>query len=604
METASINFLIKDSPVAVAIVDTNMKFVCHSDVWCQEFGKGQHTLIGKSYYEVLSNTPKALHEVHKECLEGASNSNKAQKFIHSDGTVQWLKWKITAWKDEQQQVGGLIIVQEDITEEKLREELLLKAKSVARIGGWEIDMATNKVYWTEMTKNIHEVSKDYIPSLSGGINFYKEGIHREKITQLVSEAMNLGTPWDTELIIVTAKGKELWVRAKGETEMVNGKCIRIYGTFQDIDKKKRISLEYQAISDRLAIATHAAKIGIWDYDIVENQLVWDQNMYHLYGINEAQFNGVVETWEASVHPEDKERCLQEVEQAIAGIQDFDAEFRIIWPSGEIRYIKAESTVRRDPEGNPLRMIGANWDITEEKKAQKKLKNLLDITGKQNDSLLNFAHIVSHNLRSHSSNLSMLSGFLSQEEDEKEKQNLLKMLTDATESLNETVVHLNEVVQIKTVADDKMKTVNLYDTIMGVQKNLALLLKEKQVVCTIDVPKGFNIKAIPAYVDSILLNLFTNSVKYSAPERRPLILISALEREEQLVLTFSDNGLGIDLERHGKKLFGMYKTFHNHKEAKGIGLFITKNQIEAMNGKIEVASTVNVGTTFTLYFQKN
>ncbi|NHF58795.1 PAS domain-containing protein [Flavobacteriaceae bacterium TP-CH-4] len=604
MKTLTTNFLIKDSPMAVAIFDTQMCFISHSDIWSIKFGQGRQTLQGKSLYDIAPNTPKTLRQIHVDCLAGASNSNNGQKFIHPDGTVQWLKWKMKPWRDEEDRIGGLIMVQEDITEEKLKEELLLKAKSVARIGGWEVDMTSNKVYWTQITREIHEVPEDYEPNLEEGINFYKEGWHRNEITRLVTEAMTQGTPWDTELIIITATGREVWVRAKGEAETINGKCVRIYGTFQDIDEKKRMQLEYQTVSDRLAIATHAAKIGIWDYDIVHNNLVWDDNMYKLYGIKPSDFGGVVEAWEAAVHPDDKERSQKGVEMAIAGVQEFNAEFRVIWPNGEIRYIKAESTVRRDTNGNPVRMVGANWDITEDKRAEKKLKNLLDITSEQNNSLLNFAHIVSHNLRSHSSNLSMLSGFLSQEEDENERKNLLDMLGNATESLNETVLHLNEVVQVKTGAIDKMKSVNLLDTISGVQKNLALLLKEKEVTVKVKVAKEMTVNAIPAYLDSILLNLFTNSIKYSSPKRPPVISVKAENEEDgKLVVTFSDNGLGIDLERHGKKLFGMYKTFHKHKDAKGIGLFITKNQMEAMNGQIEVTSAVGVGTNFRLYFQQ-
>lgn len=178
-----------------------------------------------------------------------------------------------------------------------------------------------------------------------------------------------------------------------------------------------------------------------------------------------------------------------------------------------------------------------------------------------------------------------------------------MLCEASESLNETVLHLNDVVQVKVGATEKMKRVNLYQTIKTVEKNLSLLIQEKNTVCTVDIPKNLRINAIPAYLDSILLNLFTNSIKYSSPERFPEITITSKTTRDKILLTFKDNGLGIDLKRHGKKLFGMYKTFHRNKDAKGIGLFISKNQIEAMNGKIEVESTVDVGTTFKLSFEK-
>ena len=645
-----------------------------------------------------------------------------------DGTVQWLKWKINAWKDDNGEVGGLIIVQEDITEDKRREELLLKAESVARIGGWEVDMTTNEVYWTAVTKEIHEIPEEYTPDLEEGINFYKKGEHRDAITNLVSEAIKDGTPWDTELIIVTAKQNEVWVRAKGEAEIKDGRCVRIYGTFQDIDKRKKAELNFLQATKRLSIATKGARVGIWEYDIPNNVLVWDDNMYELYGVKKSDFNGEYEAWQSGLYQEDKARGDKEIEMAITGEKEFDTTFRIVWPSGEIRHIRAIAVTQRNEAGEALKMTGTNWDITELKntqlelsrskesfketfqnspiglvmvnldgtfhevnkslskslgytqkdlvkmrlkdithpddfekvlvhlqhlkdkkedgyqiekrfihkdgsivygiltvtaamdikgkfsyyigqiinitdriKTQNKLKHYVDVTKEQNESLLNFAHIVSHNLRSHSSNLCMLSGFLSAEERPEEQRNLLQMLTEASDSLMETVLHLNEVVAVKLGSPEKMKLVNVYDSVKNVEKNLALLMQEKNAVCHIDVPKNISLKAIPAYLDSILLNLVTNSIKYSATDRAPVIKIIATEKKDELILTVNDNGLGIDLDRHGSKLFGMYKTFHRNKDAKGIGLFITKNQIEALNGKISVESTVNVGTTFTLSF---
>ncbi len=729
METLSINFPITDSPANLTILDRDMNFIGYSQAWLQAFFPNQGSIVGRSYYDILPETPEEIRKIHSDCLTGKSNRNDGKKFNYPNGTFQWLKWKINPWKDENGEVGGLIMVEEDITETKRREELLKKAEYVARIGGWEVDLLNNKVYWTQVTKEIHEVTDVYEPNIEEGINFYKVGHHRNEITRLVSEAIRDGVSWDTELIIVTAKGNEVWVRSKGEVETLDGKCLRIYGTFQDIDKSKKTALNFLETSERLAFATNKANVGIWDYDLIANKLVWDDNMYRLYGVDKKEFGDVFEAWHSCLHPEDKLRWRKEQEMFISGEKDYDTELRIIWPNGEIRHIKATAMVLRDDKGNALKMIGTNWDITELKttqmllkkskesfigafessnigmalvgldgkwmkvnhslcnslgysekelmqktfqdlthpddldkdltflnelnkgkkdgyqiekryyhkngrivyiilavtavkkvngeishfisqimditpriNAEKKLTRLVAITTEQNESLMNFAHIVSHNLRSHSSNLSMLSGFLCAEENENERKNLVDMLCDASESLNETVLHLNEVVQVKVDALNKMKRVNLYQTIMNVEKNLGLLLQEKNAVCHVNIDKQLKIQGITAYLDSIFLNLLTNSIKYSSPDRTPIIKISSKHMEDMTVVTFSDNGLGIDLKRHGDKLFGMYKTFHRNKDAKGIGLFITKNQIEAMGGRIEVESNVNVGTTFKLYFE--
>jgi PAS domain S-box-containing protein len=352
----------------------------------------------------------------------------------------------------------------------------------------------------------------------------------------------------------------------------------------------------------MALATKAANVGVWDYNLVDNTLVWDDNMYRLYGIRREDFSGVYEAWETAVHPEDQEDGKKRIEMALSGEKEFDTEFRVVWPNGEIRFIRAFAITQRSKSGEALRMIGTNWDNTEIRQAETKLKKLLDVTSEQNNSLMNFAHIVSHNLRSHASNLSMLTGFLCKEEQEKEKIKLIEMLDEASESLNETVRHLNDVVQVKTGTIEKIKPVNLLSALKAVQKNLRLLIQEKNTRCLIDIAPDIMIKAIPAYLDSILLNLFTNSLKYCRPDKDLEISIRTRKEGDALLLSFTDNGMGIDLERYGDKIFGMYKTFHRHKDAKGIGLFITKNQIEAMNGSIEVESEAGKGTTFHLSFE--
>ncbi|MFS4454602.1 PAS domain S-box protein [Maribacter sp. 2304DJ31-5] len=725
METLSVNFLIKDSPAAVAILDNDLKFISYSNIWLHNFGGDQTDLRGKKIFDVVKNTPPSFAKALNECLKGTKNENLGEKIILPEGRIQWLKWRIKAWDDEGS-VKGVILTMEDITIAQRDKELLLKAEKVSRTGGWEVDLLQNKVYWSPVTREIHEVPNDYVPSLQEGINFYKEGEHRNKITDLVSTAIADGTPWDTELVIITAKGNEVWVRAKGEAEFINNSCVRLIGTFQDIDEQKKAELKYKETAERLKVATKTANIGIWEYCILKNNLVWDDNMYRLYGVKKQDFSGEYEAWESGVHPEDKERGKLEVEQAISGKKEFDTEFRVLWPDGTVRNIRAIAKTERDAKGNAIKMTGANWDITELKQtrlklernkesftetfknsaagmalvgldgrwirvneglckslgyteeellkltfqditypddldidlglfqevldnkrdsyqlekryyhksgrlvhtiltvtvvktiegnishfisqilditsrieAEKRLKTLVEITKGQNDSLLNFAHIVSHNLRSHSSNMSMLAKFLIAEENEREKKNLNDMLFNATDRLSETVQHLNEVVQFKTGALENMQSTSLLNTLANIEKSIEGLLRDKGAVSYINVEKSHFVNAVPAYLESIFLNLYTNAIKYSASDRSPVIKITSMIENDTVLIKFKDNGQGINLKRHGNSIFGMYKTFHKHKDAKGIGLFITKNQVESMNGTISVESEVDKGTTFCI-----
>ena len=129
------------------------------------------------------------------------------------------------------------------------------------------------------------------------------------------------------------------------------------------------------------------------------------------------------------------------------------------------------------------------------------------------------------------------------------------------------------------------------------------MKSKKVTLINEVPDSASVRAIPSYMESIIMNFITNSIKYKHPDRDPIIKITSTKNNGYIVISIKDNGIGIDLKKYGDKLFGMYKTFHKNPDAKGIGLYITKNQVEAMNGKIITCSEVDKGTTFNIYLNE-
>jgi PAS domain S-box-containing protein len=160
------------------------------------------------------------------------------RFQHALGHYIWLEGTLT----NMLQVEGVHSFGtnfRDVTKRIELEQLLNKANALARIGSWEIDLIKGTVYWSNITREIHETGDDYVPDIPTGIHFYKEGHGRDLIAQKVKEAVELGKSWDVELQIITARKTERWIRSIGETEFVNGKCVRVYGSFQDIDQRKK-----------------------------------------------------------------------------------------------------------------------------------------------------------------------------------------------------------------------------------------------------------------------------------------------------------------------------------------------------------------------------
>jgi signal transduction histidine kinase len=188
------------------------------------------------------------------------------------------------------------------------------------------------------------------------------------------------------------------------------------------------------------------------------------------------------------------------------------------------------------------------------------------------------------------------------ESEEERDQMMQLLKSVSNSLNETMFHLNEVINIRTNIGLVSEPLNLQQYIDTIQNVLSEQIKSNDVYISTLMPEDIMVNYNPAYLESILYNIISNSIRYRHPDRKPTIVIKWFMENKMNVLQISDNGVGIDLVRNADKIFGMYKTFSTNSDSKGIGLFITKNQIDAMGGNITVESEPNVGTTFKIYIQ--
>ena len=228
------------------------------------------------------------------------------------------------------------------------------------------------------------------------------------------------------------------------------------------------------------------------------------------------------------------------------------------------------------------------------------KTLADIH-EQNKKLLDFTRIATHNLRSHSSNLSGILNILNKATTEKEKLELLNYLQDISTGFKETLDNLDEIAAVQWNAGVEKEKLNLLKAVNRAIKVLKFNIKQANAIVNIDISKSINLKFNAAYLDSIILNLISNAIKYRHPKRKLIITISAEMKQNKLFFSVSDNGVGIDLNKHKHDIFGLYKTFTNHSEAKGYGLYITKCQVEAMGGSIEAKTNEKFGTRFEINF---
>ena len=220
-------------------------------------------------------------------------------------------------------------------------------------------------------------------------------------------------------------------------------------------------------------------------------------------------------------------------------------------------------------------------------------------------LKQFSYITSHNLRAPLSNLTGLLNLI--EDIPIENPDLKEMVTGFSKStflLNETINDLVKVIIIKDNPSIQKEKVLIKEVFENVFNQLSVLISLNKPFLKIELEEVTILNINKSYLESIFLNLLTNSIKYRAANKQLKILISCKVVGENIILTIKDNGIGIDMERNRDKIFGLYQRFHNYPDSKGLGLYLVKSQVETMGGNITVESKVDKGTTFTIIFKNN
>nr|MBA3900719.1 PAS domain S-box protein [Bacteroidota bacterium] len=538
------------------------------------YGWTKEEALGKNIIDLtttVASNEQAV-QIMEELKKGQTWSGEF-KVRKKDGTIFPALVTNSPIHDEHNILSGIIGISSDITEMKKLEELLEKTNRLAAIGSWEIDVVKETVYWSDITKEIREVDKDYVPVLDVGLSYFK-GIHKVTISQKVQECIENGTPWDEELQIITFKGNHKWVRTIGEGEFLNGKCLRIHGSFQDITERKIAEQKMIHLSERLQMATQAASVGIWDYDIVENSLVWDDNMYKFYGITPDEFSGAYEAWEAGLHPDDLLSVREDIQMAIRGEKEFRPEFRVVWPDKSIHYIKSNAWLYRDARGKVLRMIGTNFDITEQKELELQKEKMIEDIVQRNKNQEQFSYIVSHNLRAPVANILGLTNLLQEENISTETAMYAnKALILSANKLDEVIKDLNYILHVRTHITERKELVNFSNIVSDIQISIEAMIVKENATISCDFTKVTEMMTIKSYMHSIFYNLISNSIKYRQLNVPLMIEIKSQVINNKIILLFKDNGLGIDLEKQNDNVFGLYKRFHIHyAEGKGMGLY--------------------------------
>lgn len=255
------------------------------------------------------------------------------------------------------------------------------------------------------------------------------------------------------------------------------------------------------------------------------------------------------------------------------------------------------------DARPLHWLVMQRDISEKKSVEQRQKALTEEVLQNNKELQQFSYITSHNLRAPLANLTSLLHLYNREQPA-DPFNLviLENFDKAVNNLNVTLNDLHRALVIRNNFNVQKEKISLADIFQRVVDSLQMQISGADAKIEADFSGADQILANRIYVQSIFLNLLINSINYRSPKRDLIINVSTTPQEDFILLRFADNGMGIDLNRYGSRMFGLYQRFHTRTDGKGLGLFLVKSQINGLGGRIEVESEVDRGTTFYLYFK--
>lgn len=367
---------------------------------------------------------------------------------------------------------------------------------------------------------------------------------------------------------------------------------------------------------RLQLAIEGASLGIWDWDIVSNKLVWDESMYLQYGLKKENFGGAYEAWERSILPEDIPKARSGVQTAMDGGKDYTSEFRILRPDGLIRHLKATAKLIRGEDGALLRMVGISFDISEQKEANAELmkyKNQLeDIVAERtaalefsNKELESFSYSVSHDLRAPLRGIDGWSLALLEDYghllDEKANSYLNRVRSE-TQRMGELIDDLLKLSQISR-SEMKWEKVDLTSIANTVIKRLTEQNPNRKLL--FKVQSDLVTTANNHYMEIVLTNLLNNAAKFTSKVPEAIIEVGKLNTDNKVIYFVKDNGAGFNMNS-AKNLFGAFQRMHKQSDfpGTGVGLAMVQRIITLHHGKIWAEAEINTGATFYFTINEN
>ena len=519
-------------------------------------------------------------------------------------------------------IGNAVdITEQHFLEKDLRETqaMLVRTGRVARIGGWEYNLLEKHLTWSDVTKEIHGVPPNYQPDIAHGLDFYKEGESRIKISQAIEEAIDKGTAWELELEIVTFTGEVLWVRALGNAEFEKGICVRLYGTFQDIDKRKRIEAE-SAKSKKLLedVLEATSAVGIIATDKRGLITLFNKGAENLLGYSSEEIIGKFTPSLFHVEKEMRARANElaiELGHRVAGHRVFvekpelygaeQREWTYVRKDGQLLYVSLAVTAIRDTEESIIGYLGIATDISKIIHQREELEKAKVLAEQGSIAKSEFLANMSHEIRTPLNGIIGFTDLMTRTEINTTQREYLSIVD---QSANLLLSIINDILDFSKIEAGKLELdidkCDLFELITQVTNFLNFQSQSKNLEFYLNISKD-----VPQYiwVDSlrlkqVLMNLLSNAKKFTEKGEIELRVDFLSKQDDFTNLRFSvrDTGIGIKAEKQ-EKIFDAFSqedaSITKRYGGTGLGLTISNKLLMMMGSGLKLESTYDVGSRF-------
>lgn len=588
----------ESSAIGMALVSLNGEWVRVNKTLCDMLGYTREELTKLTFQQITH--PDDLYSDLKfleETIQGKRTVYRMEKrYFHKNGSVIWINLNVALVKDNNQQPLYFVSQIENITEKKqITEQLrenehklrLFVEHSPASLAMFDMDMKyilTSKRWITDYKLNDKEViGKSHYEVFPTIPQHWKE-IHQRCLagaSEKCDEDSFIGEDGTLNWLYWEIHP---WYKASGEI----GGIIMFTEVITD---RVETRMKYQTLVEQSLVGVYIIQDGKFVY---VNPILAKESGYsstELIGMGFQEF----------IHPDDL--------QVVATNLQARSEWKTENNRYEVRAITREKNIlwielfgAAIMLNGKKAIMGTIVNINDRKNLEIERQRIIHDLVQRNRDLEQFAHILSHNVRAPLSTILGLSELYKEEQDEKDRAITIKGIEQSAEQLDGIIKDLNDILRVKHSLAEIKNICSFDDITRNVKAILADKLNESGARIETDYSAMPQINTVQAYMTSIFYNIISNAIKYAQSGIEPVIKIRSSLSEGKMKLVFNDNGIGIDMSKHGNQLFGLYKRFHSHVEGKGLGLYIVKTQVEALNGTIQVNSSLNKGTEFIIWFE--